>query len=331
MKWLLVSLFVLLAACAMVDTTPDAPHDPTRPAYRPQQASASAVDEQCVGSPPTNVGAFRHRRNRMYAALGEPSHRGIDLIASHGDATQTIAGKLAYTAADKDLSDEYVTLFACVDHRWSPLGRATTDGDGRFALTLTGPRRLPVGMRDLLAQVPGDGREMRFLAYVSAPNEHVVVTDIDGTLTQSENAIVGAVLAGKQIEHRWNAPAALQRSRRPIVYVTARGDQLTESTRGWLREHGFPRGPMRLAPQLLVPPGPAQRDFKTMTLRALGVPIVAGIGNRATDILCYRDIGLAPERIFIHLTELEPEVRQEIAAGRARGFRDYRDLASLLP
>jgi len=84
-------------------------------------------------------------------------------------------------------------------------------------------------------------------------------------------------------------------------------------------------------PQLLVRPGGAQLEFKKRTLRALGVPIIAGIGNRATDIASYRDIGLAPDRILIHFTELASEVRDDVAAGRARGFSDYRDLPPLLP
>jgi hypothetical protein len=327
MKWLTI---VLLVACAPLDP-PVEPGSAPAAAYRPQQASAAGVDEQCLASPPATPGKFRHRRNRAYAALGEARHRGIDLIAGTADAIQVLRGKLAYTAADKDLGDEDVALFACVARRWIALGRATTDDDGRFQLALTGARRLPTGMRDLVAYVPGDGSEVRFLAYVAAHDEQVVVTDVDGTLTESEHAIVGEVLGDKQIAPRWNASAALQRSKRPIVYVTARGDQLTETTRRWLREHGFPRGPLRLAPQLLVPPGRAQLELKTRMLRALGVPIVAGIGNRATDIAAYREIGLAPERILIHVTELASEIRDDVAAGRARGFSDYRDLPPMLP
>ena len=317
------------AACVSLESTE--PVVPVSAGYRPQQTSAAGIDEQCLGSPPVTPGELRHRRNRAYAAFGEPHHRGIDLIAGAGDATQVLGGKLAYSMADKDAEDEDVLLFACIGKRWVALGKATTDGDGRFKLALTGARRLPAGMRDLRAYVPGDGSEVRFLAYVAAKDEQVVVTDVDGTLTESEHAIVGEVFADKQIEHQWNAPAALQRSKRPIIYVTARGDQLTETTRNWLREHGFPRGPLRLAPQLLVRPGRPQLEFKIRTLRALGVPIVAGIGNRATDIASYREIGLQPEQILIHVTELGSEVRADVAAGKARGFSDYRELPALLP
>ncbi|HEY5935929.1 MAG TPA: hypothetical protein VIU61_14875 [Kofleriaceae bacterium] len=326
MRWLPI---VLCAACVSLESTEPVP--PATVGYRPQQTSAAGIDEQCPGSPSVTPGEFRHRRNRAYAAFGEPRHRGIDLIASAGDATQVLGGKLAYSMADKDAADEDVALFACIGKRWVALGRATTDGDGRFQLALTGARRLAPGMRDLMAYVPGDGSEVRFLAYVAAKDEQVVVTDVDGTLTESEHAIVGEVISNKQIDHRWNAPAALQRSKRPIIYVTARGDQLTETTRQWLREHGFPRGPLRLAPQLLVRPGQPQLEFKVRTLRALGVPIVAGIGNRATDIASYREIGLQPERILIHVTELGSEVRADVAAGKARGFSDYRELPALLP
>ena len=329
MKWLTIAL---IAACGPLDS-PAEPAPPPTPAvgYRPEQRSAARTDEQCLESPPTVPGKFRHRRNRAYAAIGEARHRGIDLIAGADDPTQLLRGKLAYSVADKDVADEVVELHACVARRWVALGQATTSDDGRFSLELGGDRRLPVGMRDVLAYVPGDGSEIRFLAYVATRDEQVVVTDIDGTLTDSEYAILGEVFGDRKVAPRLNASAALQRSGRPIIYVSARGDQLTEPTRRWLREHGFPRGPLRLAPQLLVPPGRAQLEVKTRLLAALGVPIAAGIGNRATDIASYRGVGVRPDRILVYLSELASEVRDEVAAGRARGFSDYRDLPPLLP
>src|SRR5262252_1947196 len=98
--------------------------------------------------------------------MGEPRHRGVDLIAVDGEPRQTLGGKLAYTAADKDLEDEDVEVFACIAFDWRRVGRTRTGGDGRFELVLEGDARLPAGMRDLVAYVPGDGTSVRFLAYV---------------------------------------------------------------------------------------------------------------------------------------------------------------------
>ncbi|HEU0033867.1 MAG TPA: hypothetical protein VFQ53_24735 [Kofleriaceae bacterium] len=306
----------VLAGCALNAELPD-----------DTRATGTEILDGACGPPPRNDGgAFRRTRNRMVASFGGPRHRGVDVIAVETDEKQTVAGKLAYTAADKDVSGEDVELYACIDRDWANLGKATTGSDGRFAIELAGEHRLPVGMRELAAFVPGDATTFRFLAFVARAGESVVVTDVDGTITESENAIVNTVLFGDDIGHRRGAPEALARLGKPIVYVTARGDQLTDVTRRWLRAHGFPPGPLRLARETIVKPGAPALAFKTEALRTLGVPIAAAIGNKLTDIVAYRRAGIPANRIFVKLPEFEAEVAPELAARHAIGFRDYQRL-----
>lgn len=283
----------------------------------------------CVVKPTAKRAKFRHKRSRMFAKIGSARHRGVDLIASEGDENQTLAGKLAYTKADKDLEDEDVEIFACVGRRWQSVGVTRSDDDGRFSLTLSGAARLPVGLTDLYAHVPGDGTGVRFLGYVAAKDESVIVSDIDGTITSSENAVYRAVL-GMDIDHQPGAPQALAASGKTVVYVTARGDQLTQITRQWLDAHGFPRGPMRFAKSMVTLPGHRTVDLKTNTLASLGVPIAAGIGNRASDIVAYTNAGLSPQQIFINLPEFTKELRGQLAAGAATPFDHYDDLRKVL-
>jgi hypothetical protein len=252
----------LLAGCALHAEVPV------------ESASATATlsgGGACAAPPIAQRGRFRSVRNRVYAKLGEPRHRGIDLIALDTDATQTIAGKLAYSAADKDLAHEDVTLYACVDASWHPLVTVRTDRDGRFSHDLVGPLRLPAGTRDLFASVAGDGTGVRFLASVATAGESVIVTDIDGTITASENAILNTLLFGDDIGHRLDAPRVLASSGHKVVYMSARGDQLSDVTRRWLRGHGFPDGPLRLARKAITSPGPKTVAFKTAALRSAGV------------------------------------------------------------
>lgn len=289
-------------------------------------ARAPGEPRACETPPAGKARGFRHAGSQIVASFGTPRHRGVDLIARQGDATQTLGGKVAYGAADADLEDEAISLFACDRGSWRPLGTTRSDGDGRFRLVLAGDQRLPVGMRDLYARVDGDGTGVRFLAYVARPDERLIAADVDGTLTASENAIVRGLLFGDDVAHRRFAPELFARSGHVVVYLTARGDQFTEITRHWLRRHGFPPGPLRLAPAAITRPGKKTVALKTRLLRALPVPVVAGFGNRGSDVEAYRNAGLPADRIFVKLPEFRSELARPLADGAAVGFTRYDEL-----
>lgn len=316
MRWLALAPMVALFGCALAAVSPKALH-------------ARDNSSECGASPTGAKAGFRHTRSKIFASLGSARHRGIDLVAVEGDEIQTVTGKLAYTKTDKDLEDEDVEVFACVSRQWRPIGTSRTDDDGRFTILLAGDARLPAGMRDLYARVPADNSGVRFLAYVAAPGESVIVTDLDGTITSSENAVI-AQMVGVDVDHQPGAPEALAQSGKVVVYISARGDQLTEMTRRWLATHGFPRGPIRLAKSMVTLPGRRTVALKTAEMASIGVPIFAGIGNRASDIRAYRNAGLAPERIFINLPEFTDELRGQLASGEATPFDDYEDLRKVL-
>ncbi len=291
---------------------------------------ALAQPDVCDGVPSARTTSFRHEDHWVLAQIGETRHRGVDLVALETDDTQRLGGKLAYTAADENLKDEDAEVFACTEGDWRSLGEVRTDKHGRFELELAGDARLPVGMRDLYAHVRGDGSGVRFLAVVAPVGTSVLVSDVDGTLTSSENAVVGTVLTGDDAGHQPRAPEVFTQTDQLVVYVTARGDQFTNLTRHWLLQHGFPLGPLRLAPSIAILPGSATVDFKTKTLVDLAIPISAGIGNRGSDIDAYTNVGLAPDRILILDGEFTDEVRGAIADEHATGFANYEELAALL-
>ena len=288
------------------------------------------IASTCLDEPVVRRGKFRHATNRTVSTLGSPRHRGYDLIAVESDEKQTLGGKLAYTKTDNDLEHEEVVVFACVDHQWQRLGRTETDGHGRFELELVADKRLPPGTRDLFAVAPGDGSGVRFLAYVARVGESVIISDLDGTVTESETAMARTVLFGDDIAHRLGAPQAFAASGKTIVYLSSRGDAFTNATRQWLAEHGFPPGPLRLARSFVTKPGPKTIAFKSTVLRELPVPIHAAIGNRATDIAAYTNAGISPSRIFVKLPEFQHEVAADLAAKRAVGFTAYPALAPYL-
>lgn len=296
-------------------------------------ATASAdpayTDTRCPKPPAVKAQGFRHKRVKLYAKMMSPLHRGLDLVASEDDKTQVIEGKLAFGKVDKDAEDEDAEVFACIDGAWQSLGVARTDHDGRFVLGKH--PRLPVGMRDMYVAALGNGAGAYFIAYVAPRGTSIAVTDIDGTISWSENAIIKTVIhRAHDVQHRPDAPAALAALPYPIVYTTARGDVLSGVTRAWLERHGFPRGPLRLAKGLFARPGSSAIAYKTNTLKALTVPIALGIGNRKSDITAYTAVGLAAKKIFIHLPEYAKELKADLDAGKAVGFAEYAKLKDLI-
>lgn len=293
---------------------------------------AAVPDVRCAGAPNAAAGEFRHVSNEIIAELGDPRHRGFDLIAAASAGTQTLEGWMTYTLADKALEDEDVDLYACVDSAWAKLGTARTDGEGHFALALADANRLPVGMRDVYASVVGDRTGTAFLAYVAPDAVPLLVTDVDGTLTDSENAFIETVVNGEQPGQQAGASAAFTAAAAmgyQIVYVTARGNQYTNATRQWLADQGFPRGPLRLAASFVTLPGDDTVEFKTKAITgviAQGLSVAIGVGNRATDITAYANAGLAGTQIMIKLPEYQSEVQSALDAGQAIGFATYDEL-----
>jgi phosphatidate phosphatase PAH1 len=268
----------------------------------------------------------------VIASLGGAQHRGFDLVASADSASQTLAGWISYTVVDKALEDEDVEVFACDGGAWRSAGTARTDDEGYFVLELAGAERLAVGMRDLFVSVAGDRTGARFLGYVAPAGTRLIVSDVDGTLTSSENAFFETIVLGREPDERAGAPAAYRAVTSKgyqLVYVTARGNQFTSATRDWLDHKGFPRGPVRLSPSFVTLPGGDTSDYKSQTLAALmatGLELAAGVGNRASDVAAYAATGLAADHIFIEMPEYADEVQPLLDAQAATGFASYDEL-----
>jgi hypothetical protein len=311
-----------LAACS-AGTSQLAPDAPAGPSGIPDIRCATAPDAPAIEP--------RHETSEWIAEVGEPRHRGIDLIAAESDPVQVIGGALAYSQMDKAIEDEDVRLFACTGDAWRSLGTARTDDEGRFTLSLTGDARLPDGLRDLYAAAP-DGSGAWFLAFVAPDGSRVMVSDIDGTLTSSENSFPFSTVVRNSVGMQPGAADAFARAAAEgitPIFVTSRGDLYTQSTRSWLDAHGFPRAPMHLSVPAITLPGKASIDFK----RAVIAPFVerfdiaAAIGNRASDVTAYTEAGIASDRIWIKLPEFADELTAMFQNHEATGFYAYDSLS----
>ena len=322
--WLVLPLASLLA-CATSEPIGPVGADPDEVPGEVQAGRAPLPDVRCAGA----TRSFRHFGSKVTAFLGDPRHRGFDLVTSATATSQRLEGWVSYTLADKALEDEDVDLFACRAGAWRKVGTARTDDEGHFALELPAAERLPVGLRELFVSVAGDRTGVGFLALVAPAGTPLVASDVDGTLTSSENAFLETIVLGREPDARAGAghafTATAARGYAPI-YVTARGNQYTTATRDWLEHKGFPRGPVRLSPPFVTLPGADTVDYKARTLGALtaaGLTLAAGIGNRASDIDAYARAGLPATRTFIELPEYQSEVQPRLDARQAIGFTSY--------
>jgi phosphatidate phosphatase PAH1 len=300
------------------------------------ESSTAAVrwhaDARCGGPPPTaRPTGYRHLTNHVASDLGDPRHRGYDLIVGADAPEQLLRGDLAYDAFDKAIEDEDVEVYACTGGAWRLVGQTRSDGEGRWKLALTGAARLPPGLHDLVVSLPADRSGATATAYVAHNGEAIFVCDIDGTLTESENAIIPEVIFHDSVSSQPGAGAALSsisaRGYQP-VYLTARPNRYAELTRRWLASKGLPRGPVILQTDITMPGDAAltAKKHALEALRATGVRIAFGIGNRATDITAYGHAGLTAERIWIEDTQYASEIDPLVAKGLATAFKTYQAL-----
>lgn len=252
-----------------------------------------------------------------------PNHRGRDLFVNPG-APQTILAHFAYGITDTYLQDEDVDIFVQRDcaSGWESLGTATTtkasaphadvegvsDTGGRVMFEIPAARRLGPGRHRVRLVVQGDGSSTDLFIDVVPPKTPIFVSDVDGTLTSSENVEYAALLVGVTPATHPGAPEALRalaaKGYRPL-YLTARPEWLVQRTRDFLEERGFPPGIIHTTTWELgaVASGGAAA-FKTEELRMLaakGLVPTFGFGNKPTDSEAYATVpALAVDNRFFY-------------------------------
>lgn len=296
----LLLMGVLLAGCggaaATMDDGPDASGGP-----EPRQTF-----QRCTGrayTPAPDEGWRHDIATPLATAAGEPSHAGRDIIARTGTAA-TVEAKLAYGAVSKDLEDEDVLVFLDDCTTWRPLGRSTTDDDGRVRVAAP---MLPVGVYEVRFQVAGDQSQTVSMLWVLPAGTRFVVSDIDATLTTSDAALFEQIFTGYVPDaYPMSAELIAAHAERGhvVMYLTGRPYWLSEMSRAWLATKGFSAGPLRLTDSNrdILPTEASVGAFKRAQIAELvgaGFVIDAAYGNATTDISAYLENGIDPARVWI--------------------------------
>jgi hypothetical protein len=257
--------------------------------------------------------AWRNLGTRLTVALGSARHRGRDLLLREGDPQWAIA-KFAYGLNDDDLNDEEVEIWLLRDcTRWERLGTALTSRDaaprapvegvddqgGRVYFEIPSAQRLAVGWHRMMFVVRGDHSIATQWIEVVPTDARVVVSDVDGTLTESENAAFISLLTGPPPAANPGGADMLRTlvgRGYHLMYITARPEWLESATHSWLTLRGFPRGIVHTTLGLTGAVGKAAADFKIRELGALrarfGRAPDYGFGNTDSDVSAYNTTGV---------------------------------------
>lgn len=313
-----------LSACTADDTQTSDESDLTA---KVPGAWCTAIPK-CDAAPPSlgAAKAWNHSvASPLVTAAGSPNHRGRDLFLNPGD-TQWIIGKFAYGLIDKDLKDEKVDVYLLrgCGTTWEKLGTATTtkdgahetvegvdDSGGRVYFKVPANKTLAAGRHRVKLVVQGDLTSTDLFIEVVPKGAPVFVSDVDGTLTDSENAEFPALLTGTLPGVHPSAAAdyqALAAKGYHPVYLTARPEWLVGRTRELLDKNGFPPGIVHTTVTKTGATGDAAAAYKTNELAMLsakGLLPTYGFGNTASDAQAYQSAKISPlkNRVFYQFTD----------------------------
>ncbi|HMJ52633.1 MAG TPA: hypothetical protein VK540_11170 [Polyangiaceae bacterium] len=298
---------------------PDAPQPPidSGPTCPPIPACNAAAPD------PGPARAWRHA-----APAGAANPRGRDQFVNPG-AAQWVIGNFQYGLGpvEAGLQDEEVDVYLLRNcgATWEKLGTTLTTGatpshpkvegvddvTGRIFFEIPTAQALGLGRHRVRLVVGGDLTAVDMFIEVVPPSTPVFVSDMDGTLTDSETAQFFAILTGTVPNANPDATQALHvlasKGYRPM-YLTARPEWLVKTSQDWIVSKGFPPGILHTTLVGGGASGAAAATFKTDELAMMAQKMLKPtyvIGNTNTDADAYNNAAIQPlaNRIYFQYTD----------------------------
>lgn len=203
------------------------------------------------------------------------------------------------------IAEEPVSLwrYSSTDDSWSQLERGTTDlfGEYRFEIDLA----VEDVLRPVYSVLEADRSCAAHYTFLLESGTKVVVTDIDGTLTLSDEELFKQIDDGSYTPLENTSAALLMNTWADkgyqVVYLTARPHAFRAETRAWLDDLGYPVGPVVTANSLVFGDSARQykREWVNRIVSSFGWEVAAAYGNATSDIDAYEDAGISKEITFI--------------------------------
>ena len=219
-----------------------------------------------------------------------------------------------------------------------PVGSAVTGGDGLATIQWTSPKAGGYEFEARIIAAPGE-ELAELLEITPAPlvvtawpkDKAFVVVDLDHTVVDSSFFRVlfgGAKPAADSVR-------VMRRiaGRYGVIYLTHRPDLMTRNSKGWLREHEYPLGPL-LVSELKEAFGDSGK-FKTAKLAAVTEAFPnakIGIGDKLSDAQAYVDNGLVAYLIPYYkekpesMREMARDIRRLAGRGRLNVVSNWREI-----
>ena len=151
-------------------------------------------------------------------------------------------------------------------------------------------------------------------------NSKIVISDVDGTITKSD--LLGHIMPRFGVNYSHTGVVSLYstivKHGYKIMYLSSRAIGQSNQTKNYLRnleenDLKLPHGPVVLSPDRLFQSlareviykrpqdfkVPALRDIKNLFPKNRPSPFYAGFGNRDSDKIAYKSVGVEPGKIFI--------------------------------
>lgn len=178
---------------------------------------------------------------------------------------------------------------------------------------------LKPGANTIQFVVESSGVELNCRIFLWGCDNKIVISDVDGTITRSD--VLGHLLPA--VGRDWSQVGVaglyseIEKNGYKMLYLTARPIGQASQTRAFLHSvtqgsAKLPNGPVLMSPNRLVESFTREvirrkpHEFKIAALRDVRClfapdynPFHAGFGNRDTDVISYRAVGLIPQRIFV--------------------------------
>jgi hypothetical protein len=263
----------------------------------------------CAGRPytPAERQAWRHdTQTPLTLQAGAANHSAQDQIEP--TVAVTLPGKFTYGSVSKDLEDELVRVSIDDCSAWRSLGDFATNDDGRISVPVPSDIFTSPGVHEVRYQVLGDASLTTSFVWVLPRGTRIALTDIDGTMTQSDSELFQQIFDGSHVPVAYPGAVDLTTTHAArghvVLYLTGRPYWLMPKTRDWVRDLSFARGPLHVTDSNseAVPSeggvGAFKRDYIT-SLLADGYVIDHAYGNASTDIYAYLNAGLPADRVWI--------------------------------
>lgn len=281
--------------------------------------------------------------DELVSGVVEVSNREINVTAAFDVQNGESAGGHSVSFAVEELIEEdspYGTVFAEADYD-SECFSFLPNADQLQNLDLKpGPNEIRFVISSRSAC------ELRCRVFLWPSDTKIVISDVDGTITRSD--VLGHLLPGVGLDWSQVGVAGLYsqiaKNGYKMLYLTARPIGQASQTRDFLHSvtqgpAKLPNGPVLMSPNRLVESFTREvirrkpHEFKIGCLRDVRClfplthnPFHAGFGNRDTDVISYRAVGLIPQRIFV----VNPRGELVVMKAMYESAASYSSLSSLV-